>query len=77
MKKMKGYHDLCLKTDVLLLADAFKKCRNNSLKNYEFCPIHYLSRPALTWDAMLNMTKVKSDMCIFFAKVMRWNFLHI
>ena len=29
---MKHYHDLYLKCDVSLLADAFEKCRNNSLE---------------------------------------------
>ena len=33
MKTMKDYHNLYLKCDVLLLADVFEKCRNNSLKN--------------------------------------------
>ena len=26
------------------------------------CPSHYLSAPALSWDAMLNMTKVEIDL---------------
>ena len=55
MKTMKDYHNLYLKCDVLLLADVFEKFRNNSLKNYGLCPSHYLSAPALSWDAMLNM----------------------
>ena len=46
MEKMKDYHDLNLKCDVLLLADVFEKFRNNSLNNYELCPSHYLSAPA-------------------------------
>ena len=33
IKTMKGYHDLYLKCDVLLLADVFEKFRNNNLKN--------------------------------------------
>ena len=54
---MKDYHDLYLKCDVLLLADVFEKFKNNSLKNSGLCPSHYLSAPALSWDAMLNMDK--------------------
>ena len=41
---------------------------------YGLYQTHYLSAPALSWDAMLNMTKVKlllipdRDMYIFFEK---------
>ena len=59
MKTMKDYNDLYVKCDVLLLRDVFEKFRNSSLKNYVLCPSHYLSAPALSWDAMLNMTKIK------------------
>ena len=74
MKMMKDYHDLYLKYDVLLLGDVFEKFRNNGLKNYALCPSHYLSAPGLSWDAILNMTKVElelipdPDMYIFFEK---------
>ena len=77
MKTMKDYHDLYLKYDVLLLADVFEKFRNNCIKNYGLCPSHYLSAPALSWDAMLSMTKVKLElisdpgMYIFFEKGIR------
>ena len=62
IKMMKDYHDLYLECDVLLLADVFEKFRNNSLKNYGLCPSHYLSAPALSWDAILNMTKWNSNL---------------
>ena len=45
-----------------MLADVFKKFRNNSLKYYGLCPSHYLSALALRWDAMLNMTKVELEL---------------
>ena len=51
---MKGYHDLYLKCDVLFLADVFQKIRKSSLKI-----MGYLSVPASSWDAMLNVTKVE------------------
>ena len=74
MKKMKDYYDLHLKCDVLLLADVFEKFRNNCLKNYGLCSSHYLSAPALRWDAILNMTKVKFELvqiliCTYFLKM--------
>ena len=62
MKTMKDYHDLYLKRDSLLLANAFGKFRNSSLKNYGLCPSHYLSTPALSWDAMLIMTKFELEL---------------
>ena len=72
MKTMKDYHNLYLKCDVLLLADVFEKPRNNDFKNYGLCPSHYLSATGLSWDAMLEMTKIElelipdPDMYIFF-----------
>ena len=80
---MKDYYDLYLKCDAFLSADVFEKSRNNSLKNYELCPTHYLSAPALSWNAMLNMTKVKlelipdSDMNMFFKKDIRGGVCYI
>ena len=62
MKTMKDYRDLHLKCGVLLLADVFEKIRNNSLNNYRLCSRHHLSEPGLSWDAMLNMTKVELEL---------------
>ena len=80
---MKGYHDLDLKCHVLLLACIFENFRQNSLKNYGLCPSHYLSTPALNWDAILNMAKVELelipdlDMYIFFEKCARGRVFYI
>ena len=68
---MKYYHDLYLKCDILLLA-VLEKFRNNGL-----CLSHNLSATDLSWDIMLNMTKVEleltpdPDKFIFFEKGMR------
>ena len=48
MNTMGNHHDLCLKTDVLLLAHAFEKFINISLKCYGLDPCHYFSGPGLT-----------------------------
>ena len=74
MNTMKDYHDLYLKWDVLLLTDVFENFRNNSLMNYGLCPSHYLSVPALSWDAILNMTKMKLE--FISDPWMRWSFLY-
>ena len=74
---MKDDHYLYLKCDALMLADFFEKFRNNSFKTFGLCPSHYLSAPALSWDAMLNMTKIglelisDADIYSFFEKDMR------
>ena len=41
MSPMGDYHDLCLKKDVLLLADVFEKIINACLGYYKFDPCHY------------------------------------
>ena len=58
-----------------LVTGKFEKFRNNnSLKNYGLSPIHYLTAPGLSWDAMLKMTKIDlelipdPDMHILFEK---------
>ena len=80
---MKDYHDLYLKCDVLLLAHALEKFRNNGLKTYGLCLSHYLSAPGLSWDAMLKMRKTAlelitdPDMYIFFEKGTRGGISYI
>ena len=46
----------------ILLADQFEKFRNNSLKNHGLCPNHYLSAPGLSWDVMLEITKIELEL---------------
>ena len=59
---MKGYHNFYLKCDILLLADVLEKFRNSSFRSYGLCPSHYLSAPALSWDTIINMTKVELEL---------------
>ena len=71
---MKDYCYFYLKCGVLLLADVFKKFKDNSLRNYGLCASHYLSTPGLSQDALLKMTKIElelitdPDVFIFFEK---------
>ena len=53
MKTMRGYHDLYLKTDVLLLADVFENFRDVCIENYKLDPVWYYTAPGLAWDACL------------------------
>jgi hypothetical protein len=61
-KTLQDYHDIYLKTDVLLLADCFEAFRTMSLKVYKLDPVHYYTLPSLSWDALLKMTSVKLDL---------------
>ena len=62
IENMGQYHDLYLKSDVLLLADIFQNFREINLNNSGLDPAHYVSSPGLSWDAMLKMTNVKLDL---------------
>jgi len=53
------YHDLYLKTDVLLLADVFETFRKKWMKNYSLDPANYYTLPGLSWQSALKMTGVK------------------
>ena len=59
MNTVGDYHDLYLKTEVLLLADVFLKFINTCLSYYKSDPLHYFSNPSLASDAMLKMTKIE------------------
>ena len=51
-----------LNCDVLLLADVFENFRITSLETYELDPSHYLSAPALAWDALLYLSGVELEL---------------
>ena len=59
LESMGQYHDLYLKSDVLLLADVFEKFRKTYFRYYKLDPCHYFTSPGLSWDAMLKKTGVK------------------
>ena len=64
LKNMGEYHDLYLKSDILLLADVFENFRKTCLKNYKLDPCHYFTSPGLSWDAMLKMTNIKLELMV-------------
>jgi hypothetical protein len=59
---MQDYHDLYLKTDVLLLADVFEEFRRTSLVHYKLDPAHFFTAPGLSFYACLKMTDVKLEL---------------
>ena len=62
MKTMGDYHDLYLKSDILLLADVFENFIGTCLQYYKLDPCHYFTSPRLSWDAMLKMTGIKLEL---------------
>ena len=71
------YHDIYLKTDVVLLADVFQKFRRTCMNTYKLDPLHYYTAPSLSWDALLKYTEIDLelltdiDMHLFIEKGMR------
>ena len=71
------YHDLYLRTDVLLLADVFENFRKTAMATYGLDPAHYLTLPGYSWDCLLKLTNVElelltdSNMYLFVEKGLR------
>ena len=57
INNMGEYHDLYLKTDVILLANVFEAFRNVCLNNYGLDPAHFYTAPGLAWKACLKKQK--------------------
>ena len=61
-KIMGDYHDLYLKSDVLILADVFENFRKIGKEYYNLDPERYFSCPGFAWDAMLLMAYIKLEL---------------
>ena len=83
LQTMGEYHNLYLKSDILLLADVFENFRKTCLQYYKLDPCHYFTSPGLSWDAMLKMTDIQLelmtdiDMFQFIEKGMRGGISYI
>ena len=82
-KTLRDYHNLYLKSDVLLLADVFENFRKTCLHHYKLDPAHYYTSPGLAWDACLKTTgqhlELLSDydMLMMFERGIRGGITHI
>ena len=65
LQSMGEYHDLYLKSDVILLADVFENFRKTCIQYYKLDPCHYFTSPGLSWDAMLKMTDIKLELIAY------------
>ena len=83
ISSMGEYHDIYLKSDILLLSDVFENFRKTCMLYYKLDPCHYFSSPGLSWDSMLKMTNIKLelitdiDMYQFIEKGMRGGISYI
>lgn len=70
MSSLGEYHDLYLKTDIVLLCDVFEAFRNLCLKQYELDPCHFYTSPGLSWSACLKMTGVRLELLTDIDKIL-------
>lgn len=56
------YHNIYLKSDVLLLADVWESFREVCFTNYKLDADYYYTAPSLSWDAMLKLTGVNLEL---------------
>ena len=61
-KTMRDYHNLYLKTDVLLLSDVMENYRNVCIDNYKLDPLWYYTAPGLAYDAALKISKIELEL---------------
>ena len=56
------YHDLYLRTDVVLLANVFEVFRDTCLQHYKLDPAHFYTFPGLAWKACLKHTGIRLEL---------------
>ena len=59
---LRDYHDLYLRTDVVLLANVFEAFRDTCLRHYKLDPAHFYTSPGLAWKACLKQTGIKLEL---------------
>ena len=62
IKNSGEYHDLYLRSFVLLLSDVFENLRKMCLEIYELHSAKFILAPGLTWQAALKKTQVELDL---------------
>ena len=58
------YHDLYLRTDVVLLANVFKSFKLVCLENYGLNPSHFYMAPGLAWKACLKKIGIRLELLL-------------
>ena len=61
-KTFGNYHDLYLRTDVLILADSIQRFRTTMKEVSGLDPLNYITLPSFAFDMAKKMTKVKLEL---------------
>ena len=61
-KNIKNYTDLCVQTDVFLLADELASYRKNSFISFKLDSLYCISAPGFSNRAMLKMAKAETEL---------------
>ena len=64
LKDLGEYHNLYLKTDVILSANVFEAFRKVCLKNYGLDPAHIYTVLGLAWKACLKKTRIRLELLL-------------
>ena len=62
IRDLRDYHDLYLRTDVVLLANVYEAFRDTCLKHYKLDPANFYTSPGLAWKACLKCTGIKLEL---------------
>ena len=64
IRNIEEYHDLYLRTDVVLLANVFESFRRVCLENYGLDPSQFYTAPLLAWKACLKKTGIRLELLL-------------
>ena len=62
IRDLGDYHDLYLRTDVVLLANVFEAFRDTCLRHYTLDPAHFYTSPGLAWHTCLKHTGIRLEL---------------
>ena len=62
IRDLGDYHDLYLRTDVVLLANVYEAFRDTCIRHYSLDPAHFYTSPGLAWKAGLKCTGIKLEL---------------
>ncbi|XP_031549086.1 uncharacterized protein LOC116286658 [Actinia tenebrosa] len=61
-QNMGEYHDIYLRSDVVLLADVFQSFRKMAMEYNQLDPANFYTAPGLSWSALLKKTNAQLDL---------------